>query len=405
MKFFQRPIADYKDYYETSKFNLIWNFSSSILLLLVFVTVSNFYNDNYTIIPNLIAIGICLMVLSVLWKTKKYKAVSIIGTLSIFTLISLTFFLQKNVIHYTTPLWMVLNILLAFFMLGKTWGSLLLIGHFVIMFFYFIFNLESNIEGLPPFEKLDISNYIVECAIVGAGILYILRQYIKTTKHAEDEIKSFNLSLIEKNELISIQNKEKEVMLKEIHHRVKNNLQIITSILRLQSYDIKNEQHISTFEEAINRVSSISLIHEKMYQSDLLSNFDMDDYFKTLANNIIASYSFEREIKINSHSSLNNVECKPVVPIALIYNELITNSIKHAFSNIDNPQISVEFESIDNEHIRMIYSDNGIWKENIEDSFGTEMIAAMTEQLEGSYELTKNEAGTTYNFIFKNIDE
>ena len=405
MKFFHPPITEYTDYYEKSRFNLIWRFCSAILLMLIFVTLSNYYNENYSVVPNLLAIGIALMVLLVLMKTKKYKVISIIGTVSIFILISLTFFFQKNVIHYTTPLWMILNILLAFFMLGKAWGSGLLIGHFVIMFFYFVFNLESNIEGLPPIEKIDISNYIIESIIIGSGILYLLRQYIKTTKHAEDEIKAYNTSLLEKNELISIQSKEKEVMLKEIHHRVKNNLQIITSILRLQSYDIKDKDHISTFNEAINRVSSISLIHEKMYQSDLLSNFDMDDYFNSLANNIIANYSFEKEIILNTHSSLNNIECKPVVPIAIIYNELITNSIKHAFSDIDKPRISVKFEFIDAENIRMIYSDNGAWKESSNVSFGTEMIEAMTEQLEGSYTLTKNEEGTTYNFIFKNIDE
>ena len=308
MKFIQPPKTEYTDYYEQSKFNLVWNFTFAILILLVLVTISNLSNSNYSSIPNFIAVSICAIVLFALNQTKKYKTISIIGTVSIFSLISITFFLQENVIHYTTPMWMTLNILLAFFMLGKRWGTAMLISHFIVMFFYFAFKLQSNIENIKPFDNLDIANFIIESAIIGSGILYILLQYIKTTKRAEDEIKSYNDSLLEKNTVISTQNQEKEVMLKEIHHRVKNNLQIITSILRLQSNDLKDEEHISPFKEAINRVSSISLIHEKMYQSDMLTNFDLEDYFESLALNIIASYSYQKEIthQIRKVLGLNN---------------------------------------------------------------------------------------------------
>ncbi|MBL1279254.1 MAG: sensor histidine kinase [Fluviicola sp.] len=404
MKLLSPPKTEYVDFYDQSKFKLVWNFAVAVMFLMAIVSVSNFSNENYSHIPNVIAIGICLAVLFTLYKTKKYRIISILGTLSIFLLISITFFLQKNVIHYTTPLWMLLNIILAFFILGKKWGIPMLLAHFTVMFFYFSFNLKSNIEGLPPFDQLDILNYIIETAIIGAGLLYILLQYIKTTDYAENQIKRSNEALQEQNDLISTQNREKEMMLKEIHHRVKNNLQIITSILRLQSYEIEDKSHLETFNEAINRVSSISLIHEKMYQSDMLTNFDMEDYFKSLAMNIIASYSSEKEIIIVAKSTLKSVQDKSIVPIALIYNELITNSVKHAFKEVEFPKISVEFSYIDADTYKMTYSDNGRWKEESEDSFGTEMISIMTEQLEGEYEVVKNDSGTTYQFVFKNID-
>jgi len=218
-------------------------------------------------------------------------------------------------------------------------------------------------------------------------------------------MKAVNDSLLDKNELISKQNKEKEVMLKEIHHRVKNNLQIITSILRLQSHDIENEKVSAPFEEAINRISSISLIHEKMYQSDALSNFDLESHFKSLSMTIIANYRFQKEIDIDIQSTLSMTHSNSIVPLAMLYNELITNSVKHAFKDVEDPEISVAFNPIDNACFKMNYSDNGQWKENSTESFGTELILAMTEQLEGKYTLEKTTSGTFYQFTFSIMED
>ena len=405
MNFFTPPKTKYTDYYEISKFNLIWNFSMAIFVLLIAVTVSNSSNENYSSIPNIIAVLICATVMFSLYKTKKYRGVAIGAVLSILILISLTFFFQRNVVHYTTPMWMILNILLSFFILGKKWGSFIFAAHYIVLFLYFTFNLKSNLEGLPILKNGDIWNFIIESAIVGAGIFYILIQYIKTTKHAEHEVKAVNDSLIDKNSLISEQNEEKEVMLKEIHHRVKNNLQIITSILRLQSHDIQDEKVIAPFKEAINRVSSISLIHEKMYQADTITNFDLEDYFKSLSMNIVANYTYKKEIEINVQSSVTMIHSKSIVPIAMLYNELITNSVKHAFGDVELPKITVSFNPIDNEYFEMIYTDNGRWMENTNTSFGTELIQAMTEQLDGYYTIDKNNSGTSYSFKFKILED
>lgn len=405
MKFITPPQTEYKDYYEVSKFNMIWNFTVSIFFLLIAVTVSNHSNDNYSSIPNFIALGISAAVIFFLYKTKKYKAISIVGTLSVFILISLTFVFQRNVIHYTTPMWMILNILLSFFMLGKKWGSIVLICHYIVLFAYFHLFLKSNIARLPELTPGDIWNFVIESAIVGAGILYILLQYIETTKHAESEVKLVNSSLREKNEQISEQNEEKGVMLKEIHHRVKNNLQIITSILRLQSLDIEDKNISAPFKEAINRVSSISLIHEKMYQADTIANFDLQDYFKSLSMKILANCTFRKEIEIDIQSSVELVHSKSIVPIAMLYNELITNSVKHAFMEVATPIIKVRFTPIDSDFFEMIYSDNGQWKESAIESFGSELIQAMTEQLEGNYTLEKIDSGTIYKFRFKILED
>src|SRR5690606_5084920 len=119
--------------------------------------------------------------------------------------------------------------------------------------------------------------YILECSIIAAGITYLLIQFIKTNNFAANQLKDANQVLMNQNQVISHQNMEKEIMLKEIHHRVKNNLQVITSLLRLQSYEIEDKNQTIVFNDAINRVKSIALIHEKMYQSDTLSKFDIEN--------------------------------------------------------------------------------------------------------------------------------
>ena len=99
------------------------------------------------------------------------------------------------------------------------------------------------------------------------------------------------------------------------------------------------------------------------------------------------------------------IHSKSIVPIAMLYNELITNSVKHAFINVEQPKITVTFNPIDNEYFQMIYTDNGKWKSNVNTSFGTELIQAMTEQLDGHYAIDKTDLGTSYSFTFKILED
>ena len=114
---------------------------------------------------------------------------------------------------------------------------------------------------------------------------------------------------------------------------------------------------------------------------------------------------YKKEIEINVQSSVTMIHSKSIVPIAMLYNELITNSVKHAFGDVELPKITVSFNPIDNEYFEMIYTDNGKWKENANTSFGTELIQAMTEQLDGYYTIDKNNSGTSYSFKFKILED
>lgn len=405
MKLFKPPFSESNDYYDQSKIRMIWNVALAVIILLSIVSISNINNVGHNHFPHLSGISICIIALTVIKLTKKYKVISIFTVSSVFVTLSLTFILLKNTPHYTTPLWMTLNILITFFILGKRWGALFLGMHFSVFFIYFWLFYKSNMDNLRELTQLDIVNYIIESALIGFGFFYILMQFIKSSTYAEDQVKNINLRLMKQNELVNSQNKEKEVMLREIHHRVKNNLQVITGLLKMQSLELKGDEGHKAFEEAISRVKSMALIHEKIYKSDTLVNFDLKNYLESLTKEILETYSVERKINLNVYSEKKNIGQKGIVPLSILFNELISNSIKHGLKNTEHGEISVNLKKINNDYFQLDYSDNGQWIKPNHSSFGLELISSMTKQLEGSSEFSIDETGTHYSFKLKIIEE
>ncbi len=405
MSFLRPPKTGYTDHYDITRFNLVWNLSIVLIILLSLVSVANINNDNYSSLTNIIEVGIGIIALIILKVTKKFKLVCLFTSVSSFALITIAFFTITQTLHYTTPMWGTVNILFAFFMLGRVWGLGILIGHFAVLIFYYIFRLESNVASLPPFDDSAIMNFIIETTIVGLAMGYLLAKFIKANRHAEKDVKSANEELKKQNQVISSQNKEKEIMLKEIHHRVKNNLQVITSLLRLQSQELDDEQQLSSFSEAINRVKSMALIHEKMYQSDVLANFDLENYLSSLTNDLIDTYAVKKPIELDVHSEVSHIGSKSIVPISLLFNELISNSIKHGFKDKDNGKIVVRVTQCDKpDYFCLKYTDNGVWETDDTKSFGLELIDTMTDQLEGEFTLDKTD-GAKYFFTLKALIE
>ena len=187
--------------------------------------------------------------------------------------------------------------------------------------------------------------------------------------------------------------KEKEILLKEIHHRVKNNLQIVSSMLNLQKSNIIDSNDRDLFRESINRIDSMSLIHELLYNSENLSSIDMQDYFTDLVSNISNTIEGARQpvsviFKIDKISLNINI----AVPLGLVSNEIITNCYKHAFSGIDNPMIIITMSIEDDGLLLLKIKDNGNGYNTEYDSkkrgaLGFELINGLTEQVNGEYEM------------------
>ncbi len=205
-------------------------------------------------------------------------------------------------------------------------------------------------------------------------------------------------------ELIKSSLHEKNVLLAEIHHRVKNNLAVISGLLGLQASHSEDENTKSLFEESRNRIHSMALIHEKLYQHETFASIQMDSYIKDLVSNIKASYTSSDTIIKFSVSSNNNVlDIKYAVPCGLILNELISNSCKHAFKGRKAGKIKIEFSKIENKFTMMV-SDDGIGydaekllKES--STLGLTLINALTEQIDGTL-TALNDKGITYHISF-----
>jgi two-component sensor histidine kinase len=189
------------------------------------------------------------------------------------------------------------------------------------------------------------------------------------------------------------------LLLKEIHHRVKNNLNIIIGLLELQAQNIQDESVKELFRESINRIRSMAIIHEYLYRHDSHSQIDLSVYIESLTDNLLSVYAdSRRELLINY--SLDNIatDFDIAIPIGLIVNEVVTNSIKHAFIDKQKGVIDINLEKRDNQIILAI-KDNGIGIpvnldiENIK-TLGLQLIKLLVDQLNGKYRMIR-ENGTT----------
>jgi PAS domain S-box-containing protein len=200
---------------------------------------------------------------------------------------------------------------------------------------------------------------------------------------------------------------EKEALLREIHHRVNNNLQVISSLLSLQSDNVRDPRDHELFVESQNRVRSMAMIHEKLYQSDKFNSINFRDYLKTLINRLIYEYSQDLG-HIDLELDIENVELniETSVPCGLIINELVSNSLKHAFPQGRNGKIIVKFHKIKDKYVLMV-GDNGIGpleKSVLESSkkLGFNLVKSLIKQLDASLEILESE-GTLYQITFAEL--
>ena len=184
-------------------------------------------------------------------------------------------------------------------------------------------------------------------------------------------------------------NKEKEFLIKEIHHRVKNNLQVLSSLLHLQSRHIKDETALDAVREGQNRVDAMSLIHQKLYMGDNLAAVEMRDYLHNLGDTLLDSFGLEDErIKIIYHLSPLRLDVDTAIPLGLIVNELVTNSLKYAFP--DGRQGLIEISLWQNEQGKLCLrvADNGVGKAGApvlktSTSFGSNLVEILSKKLKG----------------------
>jgi len=227
----------------------------------------------------------------------------------------------------------------------------------------------------------------------GGELKYVVLQHYDVTncKVAEDKIRA------------SLQ--KKETLLQEIHHRVKNNMNVISSLLSLQANSTEDEQLKDALMVSQSRVQSMSSIHEALYQSDNLSSIDMNTYLSKLSGAIAQNYTIGNKVNIKVESKNIFITTKQASPLGLIVNELITNSFKYAFPENQEGEIIIKLRKTEQSQIELIYADNGKgmpedfdWKNT--KSMGLKLVKMLSEnQLDGSLDMASNN-GTKFTIKF-----
>jgi two-component system, sensor histidine kinase PdtaS len=269
--------------------------------------------------------------------------------------------------------------------------------------------IHQTLEAEYTFSDGTSAWYEVIVQPVPEGI-FILSNDITTRKkteaalrESEERYRTLANNLQQANEVIKKSLTEKDFLMKEIHHRVKNNLQIISSLLQLQMDRLEDHNMRIPFIEGVNRIRAIAMIHEKLYSKNL-ERVTSTDYIPELVNLIVNSYKYENQrIDLNLNIAKMSLEIDNAVYLGLLLNEILSNSYKHAFKNRAAGKITVKLEQENDNEYELKVSDDGIGlpSEEYKKGLGMLLIETLVDQIEGKLEVN-NTGGTEYKISFKN---
>lgn len=261
-----------------------------------------------------------------------------------------------------------------------------------------LLNAENDLKNL----QISQSNQIRWALIF--GLLFVSLLAFQAWRLKNIKAKN-NAELVSKNSIISKALEEKNVLLREIHHRVKNNLQVISSLLKLQSQYIEDEGAVRAIAEGRNRVHSMALLHQNLYKEDNLTGVNMDEYFTNLIEGLFDAYKVSAgSIELKTDIQPITLDIDTVIPLGLIANELISNSLKHAFvGNPEHAQIEVNlFENNQGLVFQVMDNGTGYNPEKVgagKKSFGQKLIRSLADKLVADIEVIQDGGTKTSLFI------
>ena len=254
-------------------------------------------------------------------------------------------------------------------------------------------------------EKAGLNRKLIVLALLGSLLVTGLMVYLYRAKQKNNTVLRLRQNEInEQNGQLNELLREKEWLMKEIHHRVKNNLQIISSLLNTQSSYLDNEQALSAIRDSQNRMRAISIVHQKLYQSDDLSTINLQKYIEELAENIQDSFQAKRNITFNFNLDKIRLASAETVPIGLILNEAITNSVKYAFDEGQQGVITISMLETMEGSCQLTIQDNGKglpadFDAETCSSFGINLMIGLTQQLNGKFGIA-TDGGTIITITF-----
>lgn len=254
---------------------------------------------------------------------------------------------------------------------------------------------ENELQEEKHIQQILFGLFLLALAL--GGFAYYAYQRKKKTSKILDE----------KNRIIEQALQEKQLLLKEVHHRVKNNFQIVSSLLELQTKGIEDEKALSLANEGKNRVKSMALIHQKLYQNET-GLIDFDEYINVLVKELSYMYASEKKVKTNINTENMQFDVDTAIPLGLIVNELITNAYKYAFDATKDNELNISINKLNEEEYKLVVADNG---KGIDDSIdlakvkslGLRLVKRLTKQLQGKF-IVNNVEGATFEITFKDTN-
>ncbi len=267
------------------------------------------------------------------------------------------------------------------------------------------YQIEKREDQIDLLEKLSASQQTFNLALGGGllifGILAAMLYQSNKQKREANAMLGKQQLIVEKRE------EEKAILLKELNHRVKNNLQMVSSLLSLQGNQLGDHPAAEAINAGKLRVEALSMIHQKLYQDDVHTSINIKEHLVLLVSNLMYSYGdpFEPVIKVTPAQMEMDIDT--AIPLSLIVNELVTNAMKYAYEGIDNPEMSISLDKSSGLY-HLDFSDNGVGidhEKNTSNSFGIRLIKSLVAQLNGTLEIVDLPQGGTQWLITLNTNE
>ena len=283
----------------------------------------------------------------------------------------------------------------------KIWITIVFNGSIItlLVLLWWIFQDGHSLYCIESSTETIIN--LINLASTGSIIIVIMIYFSRTINKKDEALMVVNEALGKQNKEIFSQHQYQKILLKEIHHRVKNNLQIISSLLSLQSNAIEDKEVTEVLNESRRRIEAIALIHQKLYQENKIDRVDFKSYLMEIMR---SQQKINPNLKCEVTSNEVAFKLDIAVPLGLIISEMIVNSVKHAFKGIENPELKVDLNN-NSQTIELIVKDNGVGlPENFSleqpISLGTEIIQALTTQIEAEIKY-ENDNGAKFTIVFK----
>lgn len=431
-----------KDYYRKSLSQVRISFILAIILYALFSILDSdkdmqkyFWLIRFSVV---IPIGILVIISSFSYDFNKYKDITFAFSMILFGLgINAMMILSSTNDYFFYNAALMITFIFAHTFISIRFIPATLTGLIILILYEItaIFFLKTS------FSEIILNNYLFLSAnIIGMFSSYSIELYARRdffiallleenqeklneiNASLEGKVKESTQKLLETNEelILEIDERkkvevkineslfEKEVLLKEIHHRVKNNMQIISSLLFLQSEYCNDEKVKKILLDSQNRIYSMAIIHERLYQSENLAKIDLNNYVDILTENIFSIYNKESRVKLEKNIDNIGLNLNTAVPFGLLLNELITNALKHGFKNEKCGLLKISITNTENNRIKMsVFNDGVKFPENIDinqddlGSYGLELIKILINQLDGDLILDCT-VGTEFLITFEN---